>query len=247
MKWKNYSSILVLVLLLSNVFSSVVLSQNVTNPDELKNKIDDRSNKIKQLEEEIKKYSSEVENANKEAKTLESTIKSLDLTKKKITTDINLTENKISKTTLTIEQLGGEISTKAEQIENNKKAVTNAIKNAQILESNNLITILLTKKSLSEIWEDVDDIQTIREAIRDKTKELSGMKKELEVKQVDLSEQKEELVDLKQDLSGKKQAVEYTVKEKATVLTQTKNKEQVFKELVKTKAQQKAQFEKELF
>lgn len=246
MKWKKYILILVCALTYSFVLP-VVYSQTITNPDELKNKIDDRQNQIKKLEEEIKQYNQEVENANKEAKTLESTIKSLDLTKKKISTDINLTENKISKTNLTIQQIGGEISTKEEQIENNRKAVTNAIKNAQFIENNNLITMLLTKKSISDIWKDIDNIEVIREAIRDKTKELSGLKKELEVKHEDLNEQKEELVDLKQDLSGKKQAVEYTTKEKATVLTQTKNKEQVFKQLVKTKEEEKAQYLKELF
>jgi murein DD-endopeptidase MepM/ murein hydrolase activator NlpD len=244
MRWKKYLAILILVTLSNAIF---VNAQTITNPDELKNKIDDRQAQIKKLEEEIKQYNQEVENANKEAKTLESTIKSLDLTKKKISTDINLTENKISKTNLTIQQIGGEISTKEEQIENNRKAVTNAIKNAQFIENNNLITMLLTKKSISDIWKDIDNIEVIREAIRDKTKELSGLKKELEVKHEDLNEQKEELVDLKQDLSGKKQAVEYTTKEKATVLTQTKNKEQVFKQLVKTKEEEKAQYLKELF
>ncbi len=246
MRWKNYILILLYVLASAIVFPNV-FAQTITNPDELKNKIDDRQAQIKKLEEEIKQFNTEVENANKEAKTLESTIKTLDLTKKKITTDINLTENKISKTNLTIQQIGGEISTKEEQIENNRMAVTNAIKNAQFIEHNNFINMLLTSKSISDIWKDVDNIQTIREAIREKTRYLSGLKKELEVKQDDLSEQKEELVDLKQDLSGKKQAVEYTVKEKASVLVQTKSKEQAFKELVKTKEQQKAQYLKELF
>ncbi|HRH26832.1 MAG TPA: peptidoglycan DD-metalloendopeptidase family protein [Parcubacteria group bacterium] len=248
-KYKTYINKYGWVFLLLIFFSvtNIAHTQTITNPDELKNKIDDRQAQIKKLEEEIKQFNAEVENANKEAKTLETTIKSLDLTKKKITTDINLTENKISKTNLTIQQIGGEISTKEEQIENNRKAVTNAIKNAQFIDNNNIITMILTTKSISDVWKDIDNIQTIREAIRDKTKELSGLKRELEVKQEDLSEQKEELVDLKQDLSGKKQAVEYTVKEKATVLTQTKSKEQAFKELVKTKEQQRTQYLKELF
>ena len=52
---------------------------------------------------------------------------------------------------------------------------------------------------------------------------------------------------LEKDLNGKKKAVQYTVEQKAVILAQTKNKEQAFKELVKTKEEQKAQFEKDVY
>ncbi len=222
-------------------------SQVATTTEILKSKIDEKTNQIKQLEAEIKQYNGEVEIANKQAKTLESTIKTLDLTKKKITTDINLTENKIVKTSLTIEQLDSEIDLTLDNIDVNKKAIGDAIKSAQQLDETSLISLILTKKSLGDIWGDIDDVQRIRDAIKNKTKDLAVMKKNMEEKQGALKGEKNNLQTLKQDLSGKKQAVEYTVKEKATILTETKNKEQAFKQLVKTKEQQKAQFEKEVF
>jgi murein DD-endopeptidase MepM/ murein hydrolase activator NlpD len=107
--------------------------------------------------------------------------------------------------------------------------------------------MILSKKSLGEIWGDVDDIEEVREAIRVKTLELDSLKNSMEDKQENLKGEKTNLVSLKQDLSGKKQAVEYTVQEKAAVLAETKNKEEAYKVLVKTKQQQKEQFEKELF
>lgn len=236
-----------LVLIVSLFISGTLFAQTSTNPDELKNKIEERNNKIKQLEEEIKKYNAEAETANKEAKTLEGTIKSLDLTKKKITTDINLTENKITKTSLTIEEIGKDITTTAEKIETNKRAISNALKNARFLDDSNFIALVLSKKSISDIWGEVDTASQIRDAVRNKTQELSGLKKNMENKQEDLNGEKKNLLGLKSDLSGQKQAVESTTKEKATVLKETKNKEQTYKELVKTKEQQKAQFERELY
>ncbi len=241
MRWQKY--ILFLILFLS---SGIVIAQ-ATTTETLKSKIDERNNQIKQLEEEIKVYNKEVETANKQAKTLQSTLKTLDLTKKKIVTDISLTENKITKATLTIEQLDDEIGVAKSKIDVNKQAISNALKSRQYLDGTNFISMILSKKSLGEIWGDVDDIEEVREAIRVKTLELDSLKNSMEDKQENLKGEKTNLVSLKQDLSGKKQAVEYTVQEKAAVLAETKNKEEAYKVLVKTKQQQKEQFEKELF
>ncbi len=247
MMLRNIFTTIILIFSVNILWSIDVFSQSITNPDELKNKIEERNNQIKKLEEEIKQYNLEVENANKQAKTLETTIKGLDLTRKKITTDINLTENKIVKTNLTIQQISEDIDEKEEKIEINRQAVRNALKNVHTLEKNSFVAMVLNNKSISEIFDEVSDIGQIREAIINRTKELSNLKKDLEDRQMDLTGQRKELVVLRQDLSGKKQAVDYTVKEKATILNQTKNREQTFKELVKTKEEEKAQFEKELF
>ena len=224
-----------------------IVAQNVTDPNELINKIEEHNIQIKHLEEEINLYNQEIESANKQATTLQKVLKSLDLTKKKIGTDINLTEKKINKTNLTIEQLGLEINKTEESIEVSKKAIINAIREIYALEEINLVEIILLNKNISEIWNDIDNIKETRDVIRDRSKELSSLKLEMEQKQSDLRGQKNNLVSLKQDLGGKKEAVIYTEKEKQNLLQETKNKEETYKELVKTKEELKAQFEKELY
>ncbi len=247
MVWKKLHLYIIASFLVLFCSSNFALAQSATTTDVLKSKIDERNNQIKQLEAEIRQYNTEVENAGKQAKSLESTIKTLDLTKKKITTDINLTENKITKTNLTIEELSNEINETLESIDTNKKAIINALRSTQVMDDNSVLKVILAKRNISEIWNDIDDTIQIREAIREKSRELSILKANMEEKQGVLNGEKNSLITLKQDLGGKKQAVEYTVKEKATILSETKNKEQTYKQLVKTKEQQKAQFEKELF
>ena len=224
-----------------------VVAFSQTSEVDLKTKIEDRSTQIKKLEEEIRLYNQEVINAGNEAKTLQSTIKTLDLTKKKITTDISLTENKISKTNLTIEQLDKEIDTAVDQIDNNKRVMMSAIRDINELEDTNLVSVILSKRNLSDVLDEIDTTKRMNEIIRERSKALSILKVDMEKKQTDLGKEKNSLVGLKQDLSGKKQAVEYTAKEKSTILTETKNKEQTYKTLVKTKEEQKAQFERELY
>jgi murein DD-endopeptidase MepM/ murein hydrolase activator NlpD len=243
-KWKVSYIYIALLLATPLAFSH---GQTATTTDLLESKIEERNNQIKQLEEEIIKYNNEANTAASEAKTLQSTIKTLDLTKKKITTDIKLTETKIIKTNLTIDELNREISDTNAHIDINRQAIIGALRRAQYLEDVNLVQLVLSDKSIDEVWSDIDDIRQVRETVRDKSRELAVLKQDLQSKQDIQLGQKKNLVNLKEDLTGKKQAVEYTTKEKATVLTQTKNKEQTYKQLAKTKEEQKAQFERELF
>ncbi len=246
---KLYISILVLVLMCLNS-TLPVFAQDATvatTPDLLKSKIEERNNQIKQLEDEIKQYNIEVLNAGNQARTLQGTIKTLDLTKKKISADINLTEKKISKTTLVISDLDKNISDTKDHISLNKEAIASAIQSSQAIEDMGLIQLILSKKNVGDIWHDVDNLRQMRDTILDKSKELALLQNDMEVKQNDLLGQKKSLVNLKQDLNGKKQAVEYTTVQKTTLLSETKNKEQAFKDLVKTKEQLKEQFEKEVY
>ena len=215
--------------------------------NDLINKIEDRTSQIKKLEEEIKQYNKEVNTVNAQAKTLQNTIKVLDLSKKKITTDLTLTERKINKTELTIDQINIGIGSTTGTIARNKKAITTLIQNTRYLEDTNVVAYILGGKNIQEIWSDIDDIRRVQLQIRDKSNELKELKNDLEEKQDSLSVQKNQLVGLKQDLGGKKLAVEYSQQEKSTLLVQTKNKEQAYRDLIKTREQQKAQFEKELY
>jgi|SRR3989344_1073810 len=215
--------------------------------DDIKSKIDERTAQIKQLEAEISQYNKEVENASKQATTLKNTLKTLDLTQKKITTDISLTDKKISKTSLTIEELGGEIGVTENHIGLNKDAIISAFQDRKILEDAGVVIMLLSNKNVHDIWNDIDETEQIQNEIRNKSAELKVLHENLETKKSAMEGQKKNLVVLKQDLTGKKQAVEYTKQEKSNLLSQTKNKEELFKELVKTKEEQKALFEKELY
>jgi len=143
--------------------------------------------------------------------------------------------------------VGDEISKTETSIEVDKQAIANAIKNINLLENTNIIQIILSNKNITDIWNDIDNIKETQNVIINRSKELAVLKTDLEAKQTNLTGQKNSLVSLKQDLNGKKQAVLSTTQQQTTLLTQTKNKEATFVQLVKTKEEQKAQFEKELY
>jgi murein DD-endopeptidase MepM/ murein hydrolase activator NlpD len=243
MIWKRiqiYSSI---ILLLS---VNLAYADTATTTDIL-GKIDERNNQIKQLQVEIDNYNSQVLNLGSQKNSLQNTLKSLDLTQKKIGADLNLTQTKISKTSLTIDELNGEINDTKDHIDLNKEAVGRAIKNIQTQENQSIIEIILSKKNIGDIWEDVDNSRQIEEIIREKSKELSVLQKSMEDRQNSLLGQKKSLLGLKQDLDDKKQLVLANKQTQTTLLTQTKNKETEYKKIIEDKKAQMEAYEKELF
>ncbi|MBA3733022.1 peptidoglycan DD-metalloendopeptidase family protein [Patescibacteria group bacterium] len=245
MKW--YPKYLFQIVFISILFQSSLVVAQTIDTNVLQSKIDERNNQIKQLELEIKQYNTEVTNAGKQATTLKNTLNTLDLTKKKITTDIKITDSKISKTLLTIDQLEQNINNTEAHIQLNKNAIISALKNTQAIDDIGIIQLVLSNNNISELWTDIDNLRQFQAIIKTKSNELTTLQNDLVNKQSNMKSQKDTLVNLKQDLSGKKEVVESTTKEKATLLAVTKNKEQTFIQLVKTKEEQKAQFEKELY
>jgi murein DD-endopeptidase MepM/ murein hydrolase activator NlpD len=233
--------ITLLVLFLSPLF---VFSDTA---DDLQSKIEERNQQIKQLEQEISQYNIEVDRTSSEAKTLQSSIKTLDLSEKKLGKDLSLTKTKIDKTSLTLDQLSSQIGVIKKNISNNKLALADMIRTINRFENYGGLSVILSEKSLGDIWRDIDNITDVQAGIKNKSDELRGLQADLEGKQNQAIQQKNTLVGLEKNLSGQKQAVAATKEEKSVLLTQTKNQEEAFRKLVADREAKKAQFEKELY
>lgn len=232
-------------ILVALFFFSPVFAQNQVT--ELQSKIEERNNQIKALEAEIETYNREVERVSKQAKTLQSTLKTLDLTQKKVTTDLTLTEQKISKSNLTIDELGTTIRSTAEQIETNTEAIKNLIYQIYQAETETPVETFLQHKTFTDLWDSLDNLKQVQKQIKFKTDDLINLRVDLADKKTKTEAEKERLKLLQENLEDKKKIVEYNKQEKAKVLAQTKNTETAYKTLLQQKEAEKASFEKELF
>lgn len=242
----SYSLFLLIVCFLFGFFFiSPVFAQNKT--EELQSKIEERNNQIKALEAEINLYNKEVDRVGKEAKTLQNTIKTLDVTQKKVTTDLTLTERKISKSNLTIDELGSTIKTTAQQIELNTELIKELMNQMYQTEVETPIENFLQYKTFTDMWNGLDNVKQVQKQIKIKTEDLVDLKGNLADKKTKTEAEKERLKLLQENLEDQKKIVEYNKQEKAKILAQTKNTEAAYKTLLKQKEEQKAAFEKELF
>lgn len=214
--------------------------------EDVKNKIDQTSSDIARLEAEIKSYQKELNSISTQKNTLSSSIKLLDITRKKLVADISLTEKKIIKTNKIIKDLSLDIGDKETSINNSHQALIFDINNLYELEETSLAEILIRGEDLTSIWNDLDHMAYLREAIITKVESLKQVKGELEDTRGENIQAKNELVTLKAKLADDKKIVEQNTKEKNKLLKQTKNSEANYQKLLKSRQATKLALEREL-
>jgi murein DD-endopeptidase MepM/ murein hydrolase activator NlpD len=216
------------------------------NTADITDKINQRNNDIAELELEIKQYQTQLDDLGKQKTSLNGSIKALDITRKKLVADINLTQKKIDKTNLKIQNLNSDINTKENSIDKNVEAIKFSIKQVNEFELESLMENILSEQDLSLMWNDIDSMMTIRETFRDKTIVLKQIKGELEDTRTETLEAKKELVFLKSKLGDQKKIIEQNTLEKKKLLAQTKNSETAYQKLLQDRLVKKDAFEKEL-
>ncbi len=224
-------------------FSGISVADTISD---LKNKIDSRNAEIKNLEKEIEEYQSQIEAVGKEANTLNNSIKSIDITRKKLATDIKLTESKVKATDLNIERLALSIGGKKVEITENSRAIMGAIREMDSIESNSLAELLLSQESVSDFWDEVENLGQFQSSISRRVGELKVSKANLEETKSEVEKEKKNLVRLKLKLNDQKKIADNNRNEKNRLLTSTKNKESNYKKLLADRLAKREALEREV-
>ncbi len=232
--------LLIFFLFLPVFFASAETAQ------ELQNKINQKDSDIIKLEKEIAAYQAELNSLGQKKSSLSGAIKELDLTKKKLNTDIAITQTKIDRTNLKIKSLSDDIGNKEDSITNNRDSIALGIRTTNEFEENTILETILSEDDFTVAWNDIDNMITIREQIREKILELKQIKVKLEDTRKVTIDAKNELTMLRFKLSDQKKIVEQNVKEKNQLLAQTKNNEANYQSLLRDRIAKRDAFEKEL-
>ncbi len=238
---KKLFNLVVVVMLITPILFSY--AQNI---DEIRSKISQKDLDIQQLEKEIIAYQTELDSLGKQKSSLSNSLKELDLTKKKLNTDIAVTQKKIDKTNLKIQSLSQDIGVKQSSISNNIEAIALSVKKINEFESQSIVETLLSSNNFSLIWNDIDNAITIGDKIRNQIIDLKQIKVELENTKEETINAKNELTKLKSQLSDQQKIVVQNTNEKNKLLKQTKNNEANYQKLLKDRIAQRDAFEKEL-
>jgi len=223
-----------------------ILFSYAQTAEELNSKIGQRNSDIDKLEQEIKQYQTELDDLGKQKDSLNVSLQQLDLTRKKLVADISITENKIQKTNFTIEELSLQINNKENTISVDTDAIKTEIRETNELELNSILEVILSENNFTDAWNDIDNMATIRDTIREKIIELEQMKSDLENTRQETTDARNELVLLESQLTDQKKIVDQNTAEKNKLLMQTKNSESNYQKLLKDRLAKKDAFEKEL-
>jgi len=200
--------------------------------DELKIKIRERNEQIEKIQKKIDQYQEEIEKNVKEAATLKNQIQLLEITKKKLNTDILLTQKQIESTEFTIEQLILEIIKKENDIKKRLDALGEIIRNINDAELVSLAELILSQNKFSDFFSDIQHLENFQKEINLNLEELKKIKELLEKEKSNKEKMRNNLEQLKYKLTDQKQLVDLNKKNKDKLLQETKNKESVYKKLL---------------
>lgn len=234
------------IIILATFFLAPIAFSHAQTITDIQSKINQRDTDITQLEKEIATYQAELDNIGQQKNSLSKTLKELDLTKKKLNADIAVTQNKIDKTNLEIKGLSSDINDKESSISNGMDSIKLQIKNISESEQSNVVETILSENNFTFMWNDIDNIITVRETIRAEIIKLKQAKSTLEDTRKKTINAKNQLTKLQSQLAAQRAIVVQNVNEKNQLLKQTKNNEANYQKLLKDRIAKRDAFEKEL-
>jgi murein DD-endopeptidase MepM/ murein hydrolase activator NlpD len=213
---------------------------------DLKQQIDEHNNTISQLEAEIKQYQIELDKTSSEAQTLSSIISVLNTNDKKLTAELNVTNQKISSTNLQIKELGLQIDDKQNHIVSNKDALAENIRSINELDNQSFIVNLLKYEDISEVWNTIEQSNQFIYSVKNHVSTIENLKSALEKNVSDTKKKKDELTYLKNGLNSQKQVIVENKNQQNLLLKQTKNKESNYQKLIADRKAKALVFQNEL-
>jgi murein DD-endopeptidase MepM/ murein hydrolase activator NlpD len=213
---------------------------------DIQSQIDTNNNQIKSLEADIAAFQTQLDALGAKKNTLQSTISSLALSQKQLSSQIQVTQNKIASANLTIKELTLSIGDKETTIAANQDAIAKALRSVAQGEQAPLITVLISSNSLREAWQATDQAVQFNRALANDISNLRTVRAELATNRDAVSATKVKLVSLQNDLTLQKRSVDASKTAQQQLLSQTKNQEANYQQLIAQKQASEKAFEQEL-
>ena len=226
--------------------SSMLPRAQAQTADELQKKIAQRNQDIANLEKEIVKYQKQIETLGTQATTLSTTIKSLDLTQKKLSTDIQVTENKIDAKNLEIQSLTGQIGDKEDNIYDDRRIITHTLVAIAQTGDPSLPEIFLGGKSIAGVLKEVDQLAELETGLHDRIALLNQDKSTLESSKQASEKAQSDLKILQRQLRDQRAVVLATAAEQKSILAETNQSEATFRRILAEKKAQEEAFQQEI-
>lgn len=213
---------------------------------ELEKQIEQRNNDLVNLQNELGKLQKELSSLNSKSNTLSKSISELEVSRKKLLTEIQITQSKIGNTNDIISELEIEIGSKETSINKNKKAIETSIKKMHELDSMDVSHIILSQKTLSEALNEINNIVNFQKELKNKITDLKLDQNALIETVNEKEKAKKELLKYKTEVDAQKEVVEKNKQDKTVLLKETKNQESEYQKIIAEKEKLRAQFEAEL-
>lgn len=202
---------------------------------------------LKQCEKEIAAEQERLSNQKNQSATIQRDISVLQ-------SRINAAKKKINQKDAEIKKINSDIKSKEKtigelnkDIDKGKDSLEQLIRKTNELDKLTFAHVLLSSKSISDFYADVDTYSSVKKSVSSSVQEIRGIKEQTEGVKKNLEEKQNQEIDAKQEIERQKSLVEKDEKEQKTLLNISKNKEAEYAQLVKERQAQASKIRAALF
>ncbi|MBI4708713.1 MAG: lytic murein transglycosylase [Candidatus Portnoybacteria bacterium] len=232
----------IFVFLLLFLFAPVLNSR--ASVDDLR---DSLQKELDEIQAEIDQYRSEISRAQSQSKTLNQEIKNLDNKKKQVELEIKQTELVLRQTQLAIIDKSSEIGKQETKLERERELLVQYLRGIHEFDQENMIELIFSQKRLSDVFSEMNALETIQERTYATITEIKTIKEDLQEEKNDLSQRQEEELQLKSLQEIQRQALRLQQTEKNKLLTQTKGEESAYQKLLQKAKSSATEIKKQMY
>ena len=200
--------------------------------EETESLIRQKREEIKQLQGKIKSYESEIKSQQKKARSLQSEINAYKNRINKNELEIKETQLAIEEAELEIDKMNAKIKEDESKIESDKEMLRDLMKLLYTYEQDSMFEILVTRDDLSDFFNNVDAVDSIKTKIVTTITVLKKEKEELSLKAQELEDQQKEKGELVQMKSLQNKSLDDLKSQKSELLQVTKGEEKKFQQIL---------------
>lgn len=229
------------LLALSIIFAPLAHAQD--NTQAIQSQIDTTQQQIDSLQNEIDQLQIQLNNTTAQKQTLQSAVHATDLNIQKLQKQISLSNTQIAQTDRQITLLGHGISTTTSSIGSAQQEIGQALRNLAELGEDPLMEAILSGGTLSDFFDQIVELGSVRDNLEIRIQDLSSLKSTLQTNKNAAQQSRDRLGALQSQLNQQKQSLAIARQSQNELLTQTKNKESSYQNLIATKEAQEKAFE----
>jgi len=238
--------VLTLLLIISVAVLTGYSKARAQSADDLQAQIDKRNADIASLDADIKSYQKQIDALGTQATSLSATIKSLQLNQKQLEAKIAVTQDQIAEKNAEILQLGGLITHKEGNIEDDQRIVKQTFLTLDQAGDTSLLDIFLGSNSISSALDGLDALGILQKNVYGRIASLSSDKAALQSSQDKTVKAKADLVALNNQLADQRKIVLSTAAQTNTLLKQTSQSESSYKQMLADKLAQEQAMQAEI-
>ncbi len=153
-----------------------------------------------------------------------------------------------------IQQLTGTIYSKEEiiaeldaKLEREKEALAQFVRKTYEIDQVSMIEIILGNRNFTDFFEELDDYEAIKAALRDSFRMVEATKQETQAEKISLESKHQEELELRRLQEMEKDSVERQEREKQRILRETRGEESRYQQMLATTERTAAEIRAELF